>query len=684
VVSLVLVALGLSGLILAAADTPREQDRPRSHLAIDFRDGLGRLPSFQLIGPEAEAVVKTDARGLRITLPAGRADGNQVGVEFPLRLHGNFEIALGYELLTIGDPPPERGAGVMLRLEFDSPSPHAVQVTRLRKPPGGGDEPRFALVAPRGETFGAVQINQAADGKEHLDAMNFRAGEPAGRLKLVRTGPQLEYWATEGAPEFHRLRSKMIGTPDVQTIRLVCTSGYDHAAVDVRFTDLVLDADRLPAQAESAPPARAQSAPPAPAARRPPYLALGVLAGGLLTAAALLLVYLLGKRRAARSPAGDGPAERPAAAPPRPAHAIPERTWLGYPLGTSAALGLGVVVWFAQAGGGPPPETAPVREFEQSFKGGTDIPRGFELSGPLADQDVKVEPAGLRITLPPGSNGNGQGTGLSSTFGVKGDFEITVAFEILQETPPAPPTPGGPDRQTRFTLGATLDREGFNMTTFSRRVHANADTQFLAWVTLWDEAAGKNRQKAKGFPTTAMTGRIRLARTGAILSYSAAEGPVGEFVVLQQYPFGAEDLKHVGLVGATDDAQGSLDVRVTDFHVRAEALPNLPAAAPAKAGGEGWLMAAALLGLATALPLLAALGVRLYAGRSRGAGAGSAPSGQAKPAAAGRPLAVPCTGCGKTLKVRAGLAGKRVKCPGCGGAVLVPSLQPAEPGRTPP
>jgi hypothetical protein len=409
-----------------------------------------------------------------------------------------------------------------------------------------------------------------------------------------------------------------------------------------------------------------------------------VLAGGLLTAAALLLVYLLGKSRAGRAPAADGPA----AAPPRVAHAIQERTWLGYPLwlaalGTSAALGLGVVVWFAQAGGGPPPDTAPVREYEQSFKGGTDIPRGFELSGPLADQDVKVEPEGLRITLPPGSNGNGQGTGLASTFGVKGDFEITVAFEILHETPPAPPTPGGPDRQTRFTLGVPLDREGFNMTTFSRRIRANSDTQFLAWVTLWDEAVGKNRQKARGFPTKAMTGRLRLVRTGPTLSYAAAEGPGGEFVVLQEYPFGVEDLKHVGLVGATDDAEGSLDVRVTDFHVRADALPNLPAAAPPKAPGGEWLVAAALFGLAVTMPLLAALGLWLYAGRSRGAGAGLPASGPAKPAAA-PPLSVGCPGCGKTLKVRAGLAGKRVKCPGCGGAVLVPSLQPAEPGRTPP
>jgi hypothetical protein len=60
---------------------------------------------------------------------------------------------------------------------------------------------------------------------------------------------------------------------------------------------------------------------------------------------------------------------------------------------------------------------------------------------------------------------------------------------------------------------------------------------------------------------------------------------------------------------------------------------------------------------------------------------------QAKPAPASPPCVVPCSGCGKHLKARGDLAGKRVKCPHCGQAVLVPAIKAAgpesRPGRAP-
>jgi hypothetical protein len=269
-----------------------------------------------------------------------------------------------------------------------------------------------------------------------------------------------------------------------------------------------------------------------------------------------------------------------------------------------------------------------------------------------------------------------------STFGVKGDFEITVRFEILQEVPPA-----NPDMQTRFTLAVPLDRAGFNIATLSRKIAEKSGPRFLSWISLWNEETGKSRAKATGFPTNAMTGRLRLVRTGSTLFYSASEGPDGQFVTLQQYPFGNEDLKDVRLIGATDDAQGSLDVRVTDFHVHAESLPNLPVAAP-KARSNGWLPAAALLGLVIALPLLIAVGVGLSVRRSRRPGIVPADTParptQAEPKAAPASVSFPCSGCGKVLKVRAALAGKKGKCPHCAAMVLIPGPGAGESGRTAP
>src|SRR5947209_1349283 len=84
----------------------------REHVLLDFRLGMPAATGLRLFGADAEAAVKTDAEGLRITLPARRQDVNAVGVELPCRIHGDFEMAVGYELLAVGEPTPEAGAGV--------------------------------------------------------------------------------------------------------------------------------------------------------------------------------------------------------------------------------------------------------------------------------------------------------------------------------------------------------------------------------------------------------------------------------------------------------------------------------------------------------------------------------------------------------------------------------------------
>src|SRR5262245_2303176 len=71
-----------------------------------------------------------------------------------------------------------------------------------------------------------------------------------------------------------------------------------------------------------------------------------------------------------------------------------------------------------------------LREHYVSLKG--DLKKGpaFRLAGPQADQCVKLEPAGMRLTLPKGFAGIRPDTGLFTGIGVKGDFEISVHFEI--------------------------------------------------------------------------------------------------------------------------------------------------------------------------------------------------------------------------------------------------------------
>ena len=58
---------------------------------------------------------------------------------------------------------------------------------------------------------------------------------------------------------------------------------------------------------------------------------------------------------------------------------------------------------------------------------------GLAVYGPEASACVKFEPTGLRIALPAGYPKPRSGTGVVTDFGLRGDFEITASFDILQE-----------------------------------------------------------------------------------------------------------------------------------------------------------------------------------------------------------------------------------------------------------
>jgi len=116
-------------------------------------------------------------------------------------------------------------------------------------------------------------------------------------------------------------------------------------------------------------------------------------------------------------------------------------------------------------------------------------------------------------------------------------------------------------------------------------------------------------------------------------------------------------------------------MRFTDIDIRADTIQQQPAAAleppsvPSRAeqvqDGTGRGL---LLGLLLLFALVGAWVAWLRGRRNQ------LPSPAISPA-----LGFSCAACGKHLKTRAELAGKKVKCPQCGQAVLVP-----EPGRATP
>src|SRR5262249_25568198 len=88
--------------------------------------------------------------------------------------------------------------------------------------------------------------------------------------------------------------------------------------------------------------------------------------------------------------------------------------------------------------------------YEEAFKGKPRKGDDFTLIGADAAACVKFKPEGLRINMPAGkSRGT---TGVATMFGITGDFEITVRYEVLFE--PDMADSGAPNTGTRLSLTA--------------------------------------------------------------------------------------------------------------------------------------------------------------------------------------------------------------------------------------
>ena len=145
------------------------------------------------------------------------------------------------------------------------------------------------------------------------------------------------------------------------------------------------------------------------------------------------------------------------------------------------------------------------------------------------------------------------------------------------------------------------------------------------------------------------------------------------------YIFDAATHQEVGqLWNGAEPVKGSVDDLPITFP-QPGVLDEQETPDAAKAAGTSWLMIFGLIGLVFAAALLIALGVWFYWRQGRSAEEFPAPAaGRNNPDVLDVEVAAvsfSCGACGKTLKAKAQLAGKKVRCSQCGQPVLVPSFQ---------
>ncbi len=339
-----------------------------------------------------------------------------------------------------------------------------------------------------------------------------------------------------------------------------------------------------------------------------------------------------------------------------------------------AALTLGLFYWYAGVGG-PEPKKEDARELHLPLRG--EDREGLELIGPNAKQCVTFEPEGVRITLPAGFPNERPSTGLRIHLPARGDFEVTIHYEILTE----PEQANAGQRPTKLTFQLTLDRRDRTVAAIARRVTSDKGTQLTTWTMRDNHDNGGNSQpKARQHATQAKVGRLRIVRTGSEASFYAAEGANADFTLLPPpRQVGDEDLKCIELVGATGGPKATLDVRFTEMRVYTSAgLPQPPAEKHPRRS-----LRIILAVLVVVLAVLAPVGVWLLLRRGRRDQAEQQATGidaeADPPTAALAPIAFRCPGCARGLKARVELAGKKLKCPGCAETVRVPKTSPSVP-----
>jgi hypothetical protein len=331
---------------------------------------------------------------------------------------------------------------------------------------------------------------------------------------------------------------------------------------------------------------------------------------------------------------------------------------------------------------------------DHDFRGRNFDTRMLVYAGPDAANYIRPEEEGLRIRFAPGDVPK-QPVGIAWQTRVIGDFVATARYEILQDEPPKRGSGVGVE------LYLMLDNAARDGIAFARQLHP-AHGAVVSFNHNTNNEQGKRYGKLfKHVPTTdaSKRGRLRLARVGAELTASIAEGDADAFQEIIRYEVSDVDLRMVRLAALPGgDPNATLDFRVLDFQLKGD-LPGLDGVKlrsskqPAAGGADDperpeperrkpwFLIGILLLVFGVGVTFVA---VFLFVWLRRSSGTPRSPSGKTvskapKNKQSDEPKPRPtvgrlsCPACGQKIKLKDGMGGKRVKCPGCGGAVQVPA-----------
>jgi WD40 repeat protein len=162
--------------------------------------------------------------------------------------------------------------------------------------------------------------------------------------------------------------------------------------------------------------------------------------------------------------------------------------------------------------------------------------------------------------------------GVAAKFGIKGDFELTAGFEIVEAEPPKE------GRGVYFELYLMTETSSGEALSFNRMVLQDGREVYASARMSSNKAGGRNIIfQGEEIPAPRKSGQLRITRLGSKIFLSVREDAGANFRVLYRAELGAEDVKFLRLGANPGGGPHAVDLRIHDLRVRvagAEAVKN--------------------------------------------------------------------------------------------------------------
>jgi Protein of unknown function (DUF1583) C domain len=216
-------------------------------------------------------------------------------------------------------------------------------------------------------------------------------------------------------------------------------------------------------------------------------------------------------------------------------------------------------------------------EIKEDFTGGDfDHTRWALNNTSVAVTKTDFSRAVFRLVVPPGPDMRPL-VGLSSRFGLEGDFDVSVDYAIRSLPKPA-----------KEWVNLSIFIQGPDgMAAMTRTNNSNSGHGYSTWFQ--PPAGSKAQVQAGGGPTEDRNGRLRLVRVGKELRYYAcARGQ--SFRQIAAYEFGDRPIETLAFQVLAPALKAPVDVEYDNISVKADRFTGLVYVPPIPIGPVTWII----------------------------------------------------------------------------------------------